>query len=200
VAPGRFLRDNAFLVAAVALPGLVVLFFLLATGIPSLTVDPPRYDVVIRGFHQWDGGHARVGYDVNVRNGRIEIIVRALEPNGYSRKPALFLFDHRTLSTSEIPVSLEGSAEPADLPRTIVVDVEGGRRISPDERAPDGYVVQQRAYHNSGLMGDVFGMHRYTPGLVLTKGGRTIEIKLPTPFEQTYEAYLVGWVIDDRVQ
>ena len=137
---------------------------------------------------------------MNVRDGRIEIIVRPLEPNGYSRRPALFLFDHRTLSTRELPVSLEGSADPADLPRTVVVDVEGGRKVRPDERAPDGYVVQQRAYHSTGLMGDVFGMHRYTPGLFLVKNGRSIEIRLPEPFEQTSEAYLVGWVVDDRAR
>jgi hypothetical protein len=44
---GRFVRDNPFLAAAVALPLVVVLFFLLSAALPRWTV-PPRYDVLLR--------------------------------------------------------------------------------------------------------------------------------------------------------
>jgi hypothetical protein len=44
---GRFVRDNPFLAAAVALPLVVVLFFLLSAALPRWTV-PPRYDLLLR--------------------------------------------------------------------------------------------------------------------------------------------------------
>jgi len=43
---GRF-RDHPLLAAAVALPLVVVLFFLLSAALPPWTV-PPRYDVLLR--------------------------------------------------------------------------------------------------------------------------------------------------------
>src|SRR6188474_2962219 len=45
----RFVRQNAFLVAAVALPLVVIIFFLLAAAIPRWTVAPPAFDLVLRG-------------------------------------------------------------------------------------------------------------------------------------------------------
>ncbi len=42
----RFVRDNAFLIAAVALPLVVVGFFLLFTAIPRWTVPPPQHDLL----------------------------------------------------------------------------------------------------------------------------------------------------------
>ena len=47
---GRFLRENAFLAAAVCLPLLVVVFFVLASIIPRWLVAPPAYDYRRRLF------------------------------------------------------------------------------------------------------------------------------------------------------
>ena len=42
---GRFIRDNAFMVAAIALPVLVAGLFILASAVPRWTVPPPSYDL-----------------------------------------------------------------------------------------------------------------------------------------------------------
>src|SRR6478735_3199762 len=64
----RFLRDNAFLVAAGLLPVLVVGFFLLATAIPRWTVPPPAYDLIVKGYKPYSGDiRLKVSYDLDVR-------------------------------------------------------------------------------------------------------------------------------------
>ena len=46
-------RSSAFLIAAVALPILVVGVFLVASAVPRWTVAPPAYDLLFRA----DGGY-----------------------------------------------------------------------------------------------------------------------------------------------
>jgi hypothetical protein len=191
----RLLRDNAFLVAAVLLPALVVGFFLLATAVPQWTVGPPDYDAVLRGVRPWDANRPRIAFDVAVRDGRVEITARALEPNGYSQWPVMFLFDHRTLKTREIPLNLPDHLSPGDPPQTIVVDVARGRTIRAQAEAPDGYTLQSGQYRNPGLLGDVFGMRSYDARVSLVNGGRRIPVTLPPPFEQQTSVTFVGWVL-----
>src|SRR4026207_414357 len=72
---GRFVRRNAFLVAAVALPLVVVIFFLLAAAIPRWTVAPPDFDLVLRGT-SYEQPAPRVSLEFDVRDGRVQATVR----------------------------------------------------------------------------------------------------------------------------
>ena len=62
---GRLVRDNAFLIAAAALPVLVVALFLLSTAIPRWTVPPPAYDVLLRTSDEDASDLVRLDLDVD---------------------------------------------------------------------------------------------------------------------------------------
>src|SRR5262249_46684933 len=179
---GRVLRDNAFLVAAVLLPLLVIAFFLLAMAIPKWTVPPPAYDLIVKSYKPYEGSsQSKVAYELDVRDGRLQLTVRPLPTEQYQQKPVLFLVDHRTQDAKMIP--LTHTETRPDAPQTTGVDPVPGRRLLPDAKAPDGYTVEQRQYRGGGLLTDVFGMHSYETGLQLVNRGRVIPIALPQPYE-----------------
>jgi hypothetical protein len=197
----RFLRDNAFLVAAGVLPLLVVAFFVLSTTIPRWTVPPPGYDLVLRAegviYVSW---LPNVVVDYRVRDRQVEAVVRQAPPNSYHPQSALFLFDHRTMSVQEIPVDLPTDLSEKDPPRTIVVTALSGRRIVADAKAPDGYAFENRSSGGPGLVGEVFGMSRYEATAALVNRGRVVRLQLPAKFRYPASMYAVGWILEDTAR
>jgi len=198
---GRFLRDNAFLVAAVSLPLVVVAFFLLSTAIPRWTVPPPAYDLLLRAsdVYNFNQTNPRVT-DFNVRDGRVEATIRAVPANGYQSRTALFLFDHATMTAREIPVDLPDKLVlvEADPPRTVVVATPPGRVLA-QAKAPDGYQLETRSQRGPGIVGELFGMHRYNSDTALTNRGRVVPLTLPGPYQNQYVSSVtaVGWLVPE---
>lgn len=196
----RFVRDNAFVAAAIALPVVVGAFFFLATTIPRFTVPPPDYDLVLRASRPYDGTRSGVLVDFAVRDGRVEATIRPpAPPNAYAEPVGLLLFDHETMTVREIPLEIPTHMAEGEPPRTIVVEALSGRRVSPQAAAPDGYALQNRSGGRPGLVGDLFGMGGYRQIAVLTNRGRMVELDLPGPYRSPYQAplYHVGWVVDE---
>src|SRR2546426_5054839 len=135
---GRFLRENAFLVAAVTLPVVVVAFFLLATAIPRWTVPPPAYDLLISASDN-NQTNRRITVDFGVRDGKVEATFRPLLAGSYGQPSKLFLWDHTTMSVREVTVELPDNLVEGDPPRVIVVDALAGRQALAIAKAPDGY-------------------------------------------------------------
>jgi len=193
---GRFLRDNAFLVAAFALPVAVVLLFVLASAIPRWTVPPPAYDLVLRAAGQYDPAR-RISVEFTVRDGRVEAIVRPLPSHGYPQIGSLVLLEHSTMTAREIPVSLPATMAENDPPQTIVVEALAGRRVLAQSKAPDGYEFDVRTRRGPGLVGDLFGMNRYDQAPTLVNRGRVVPIVLPSAAPYQAPVYSVGWLVDE---
>jgi hypothetical protein len=192
----RFVRENAFLVAAISLPLVVVGFFLVASVIPRWLVPPPAYDLILESSNYYDQNRPRVLVDFRVRDGRVQAVVRPVPPSSVSIPPApkLFLFDHQSMRLREIPFEppeLQES-EPA---KTVTVDALAGRHVITDIKAPDGYELQTRNRHSAGIVGDLFGMRDYDERIALVNGGRVIAVELP---QHHYRHALspVGWIVD----
>jgi hypothetical protein len=176
------------------LPVLVVGFFLLATAIPRWTVPPPAYDLIVKGYKPYSGDYRlKVSYDLDVRDGRLQLTVRPLATEQYQNKPVLFLVDHRTQNAREIPLTLRET--PPDAPETTLLDPVPGRTLLDGAKSPDGYTLESRPYHSTGLLGDLFGMHSYQAGMVLLNRGRLIPVALPEPFDS--QVYFVAWVSNE---
>jgi hypothetical protein len=198
--PDGFLRRNAFLVAAVALPALVAALFLVASAIPQWTVPPPAYDLVLRVARPYDAARPKVAVDFAVRDGRVEATVRPAPDNVYVQSWALLLFDHEAATLREIPLDeLPASMAGDDEARTIVLRALDGRRVSPQPAAPDGYELRTRTSGGTGLIGDVFGMGRYRQNTALVNRGRVVRLDLPSPYGDPYQSpvFAVGWVLDE---
>jgi hypothetical protein len=197
---GRFLRDNAFLVAAVSLPVLVVAFFLLSTAVPRWLVPPPAYDLLLRSGRPYEPAGPRIAVDFYVRDGRVEAVVRPVPANAYSQLPALWLFDHTSMRVRQIPLDLPVNLAEGDPPATVIVKALAGRRVSAETHAPDGYQLKTRSYGGSGLVGDLFGMHPYDQSVALVHKGRVVPLVMPPPYEYQTAVYSVGWLVDERAR
>jgi len=194
-AVGRFVRQNAFLVAAVSLPVVVVVFFLLAAAIPRWTVPPPAYDLVLRGS-SYDQPVQRVTVEFDVRDGRVEATVRAVPANMYPSRATLFLFDHRTMKVSRIAVEVPDMKE-GELPRTFVVPALAKLHVLATATAPDGYELKFRSSGGTGIVGDLFGMGHHDRNVSLVNRGRVVSVALPPPYEYYSPVAALGWVITD---
>ena len=198
-AQGGFLRNNAFLVAAVALPVVVVLFFLLATAIPRWTVPPPAYDLVLRVGKPYEQPRPQVTVEFKVDAGRLQAIVRPVQKDQYAQQWALFRFDHQTQNLQEIPVRIPDTL-PSDSPaQTIVVDALAGQRILDQAKAPDGYEMRtEMSRGGGGLMGDLFGMRGYDQSVALVNRGRVVKLPLPSGYQYLSPVNAIGWLTDAR--
>ena len=191
-----FLRANAFLVAAAALPLAVVGLFLLAAAIPRWTVAPPRYDLLLRASGPYDRTPPRVAVDFNVRNGLVEATVRALPGDGYPQPSTLFLFDHQTLQVRTIPFDIPHITENT-LPMTVPVEALRGVTILDRPVAPDGYTFESRINRGPGIVGELFGMNRYDSRAALVNGGRVVPIGALSSSAYHSPFSALGWVISD---
>lgn len=196
---GRFLRDNAFMVAAFALPAVVVLLFLVASAVPRWTVPPPAYDLLLRTAGRHDPAR-RISVEFTVRDGRVEAIVRPVPITGYPQVASLVLVDHETLNGREIPVPLPMTMAEGDPPQTIVVEALAGRRVVAQGRAPDGYEFDVRTRRGPGLVGDIFGMNRYDQRPSVVNNGRVVPIVLPTGATSYNPVDAVGWLVDGEAR
>lgn len=190
----RILRDNAFLIAAVALPAVVVALFLLASAVPRWTVADPAYDLLVRVGGPYDQTLPKVAVDFNVRDGRVEAVVRGLHVNGYPQLASLFVIDHHTLNVQPVTFELPRDLKEGDEPRIIAIELPRGQRVTPGSRMPDGYELDTRSGRGGGLVGDIFGMNRYQPDTVLVNKGRVIAITLPSPYRYQSPATALGWL------
>jgi hypothetical protein len=193
---GGFLRDNLFLVAAGALPLVVVLFFVASTVVPAWLVDPPAYDLVLTVTGPYDRNAPDVAVTFEVRDGQVVAVSRPAKPNSYPQPVALFVLDHASLSLREIPVPrpdfeplVEGA--PAPVERTVVMDL-AARRATAGAVAPDGYALGASSRGSTGLIGEVFGMRRsrYSPRLV--KDSRVVAFDLPSGYAS--DVAVVAWL------
>src|SRR5262245_18751592 len=199
--PSSFVRDNAFIVAAVALPVVVGAFFMVASAIPRFTVAGPAYDLVLRAGRPYDTAPSKVSVDFNVRDGRVEATVRSVpKEQGYVQRWGLLYLDHNTMAVREIPLDLPTSLEPGEETRTVAIDALSKVLVSAQTTAPDGYKLENTTSGSPGIVGDLFGIGRYRQGAALVNRGRIIRVELPSPYEEPYQSmpFAIGWVTEGQ--
>lgn len=192
---GRFLRDNAFLGAAVALPVLVIGVFLLLTAIPKWSVPPPRHDLLLY-TSDYDRSSPGVIVDLFVRDGTLQARFTQSPKDYYPPRVRLWRFDHSTLGAREVPIDVPSSITNSDPGTPIVVDALRGQRIVTDTKAPDGYEVRTPDHGSPGVIGDLFGMRRYDRSLAIVNRGRVVPIEIPTVNRYSTPVFL-GWLIEE---
>ncbi len=202
-----FFRENPTIAFGLGLPLLLVVAFLLISGIPALLVDPPRYDVV----YVTDYYNNQNGVQISVVNQNIQVVYQG-STLGY-QKPRLWRYSPKTGAVKEIALMLppgltppgqktattgQNNAMPREAAKLTTIEVPdlAGVTIDSSSIAPDGYEFSAGA---NGYAGDIFtGMmfsSRYRNEAVLTKNGRSI--RLPNAGNMNYSNYtrFIGWVV-----
>ena len=195
-----FFRENPTIAFGLGLPLLLVVAFLLISGIPALLVDFPQYDVV----YATDYYNNLNGVQISVVNQKVQVVYQG-NAQGY-RSPRLWRYNPKTGAVKEIAILLppgltppgQKPATPEEAAKLTTIEVAdlAGLTIDSSSVAPDGYEFSTGA---NGYSGDMFtGMmysSRYRNEAVLTKKGRSI--RLPNAGNMNYGNYtrFIGWVV-----
>lgn len=202
-----FFRENPTIAFGLGLPLLLVVVFLLISGIPALLVEPPQYDVV----YATDYYNYPNGVQISVVDQKIQVVFQG-GAQGY-QTPRLWRYNPKTGAVKEIAIMLppgltppgqnlatpvQNIATPGEVAKLTPIDVPdlAGVTIDSSSIAPDGYEFSAGP---NGYAGDMFtGMmysSRYRNEAVLTKKGRSI--RLPNASNMNYSNYtrFIGWVV-----
>lgn len=185
-------KSHLFIVAAVALPVVVVALFVIASVVPGMRVADPQHDLVLAADTPHDRSANPVTIEVRVREGRVEADLRRAAPGTYPASTRLFLYDHQTGDVREVPIDVPAALPGEDEVRTIEIEAFRGRRIVAEGRAPDGYAFELRSGNGPGLVGEIFGVGGYRQNAVIVNDGRIIPIELPST--SIYAARAIGWL------
>jgi hypothetical protein len=195
-----FLRENPTIAFGLGLPLLLVVAFLLISGIPALLVDPPKYDVL----YATEYNNYPNGVQISVVNDKVQVVYQGSSV-GY-QKPRLWRYNPKTGGVKEIVFMLppdllprgQKPASPEEAGKITPIDVPDLAALTIDSSsvAPDGYEFN---VGRNGYSGDVFtGLFyssRYRNEAVLTKKGRSI--RLPNAGNTYYSnnTRFIGWVV-----
>lgn len=195
-----FFRENPTIAFGLGLPLLLVVVFLLISGIPALLVDPPQYDVV----YATEYNNYPNGVQISVVNQKIQVVY--LGGSAGYQKPRLWRYSPKSGGVTEIAIMLppglappgQRLASPETTANITPIDVPdlAGLTINSSSVAPDGYAFSAGP---NGYSGDVFtGLFyssRYRNEAVLTKKGRSI--RLPNAGNTYYSnnTRFIGWVV-----
>ena len=189
-------RGNAFLVAAIALPVVVVAFFLVATAVPRWTVDPPAYDLLLAVDQPSSYMQRSSTTTFEVRDGQVVAIRTPVDEQLYLPVSTLVVIDHATQTLRElavVPAAGEASS-PDEAPASFVVADLAGRAVVAGDTAPDGYRFEARPNRGPGLIGEVFGMSRGGSRFAIVKDGRVVPVDAAGRY---VNPRVVGWLTDE---
>jgi hypothetical protein len=195
-----FVRENPTIAFGLGLPLLLVVVFLLVSGIPTLLVAPPQYDVL----YATDYYNYQNGVQISVVDRKVQVIFQG--GGQASQKPRIWRYNPRTGAVQEIAVIMPAGlpqagqtpATPEEGSKTIVIKVPDleGLTVDSSSIAPDGYEFRSGSTRYPGnIFGELFYSTRYRHEAVLTKNGRSI--RLPNAVDRYYSSntQFIGWVL-----
>lgn len=196
-----YLRENPTIAFGLGLPLLLVIVFLLISGIPSLLVKSPQYDVL----YITEYGSYRNTMHISVVEQKIQVTYQGDAYNN-NQKPRLWRYNSQTGAVREIFIIFPPSRAQAgndsidseDATKITVIDVPGleGLTIDSSSIAPDGYEFNGgRDRYSRNFFGSMFYSSRSGYEAVLTKKGRSIRLPNSDGRYYSHGTQFIGWVV-----
>jgi len=195
----KFLRENPTIAFGLGLPILLVLVFLLVSGLPALMVDPPKYDVLYStGYYDYQNG-----IQISVVNKKVEVVYQGIARVG--QKPRIWRYNPKTGAVTEIAIILPaglpmaGRTPPTkeELTQSTVINVPDLEGLTVDSASisPDGYEFSAGGGYSRNVFGGLFYPSSYRYEAVLTKDGRSIRLPNVTGAYYGSNTRFIGWVV-----
>lgn len=195
-----FLRENPTIVFGLGLPLLLVVVFLLVSGIPALLVAAPQYDVLYAtGYYDYQNG-----VRISVVERQVQVTYQG-KAQGYP-KPHIWRYNPKTGAVREVAIIFPTAVISAEKKQAAGVDVLPpillevpdlkGLKVDSSSIAPDGYEFRAGSgRYSRSVFTELFYASRNRHQAVLTKSGRSI--RLPNSAEQYYSrnTRFIGWVL-----
>lgn len=199
----NFLRENPTIAFGLGLPLLLVIVFLLISGLPALLVAPPQHDVLYATNYNYYG-NSQNGIQIAVVNNNVQ--VNYLGNAQAYQYPRLWRYNPKTGAVKEIAILLppglippnqasDSNDKPLSVTPINVPDL-AGVTVDSSSLAPDGYQFStgSDAYSGRAFTG-LFYSSYYREQAELVKNGRSI--RLPNVDGAYYgnSARFIGWVV-----
>jgi len=182
------------IVASIALPLLVVVFFALASVLPGLYSTPPAHDLLLTLQGSSGAKATLVRIDLSVIDGQLKAVTHRLDNPVDDNVSRLFRYRHLTGDVTEISIPVPDNVAELKDGSVIPIPELAGLRISEKLRAPDGYEFSG-SRRGGGLMTELFRGSRNRNDVRIAKNGVIVRVRLPTPDFWYNEARFVGWVL-----
>ena len=193
MAIGKLLRENAALAIGILLPVVVVVFFLAATYVPRLLVDPPQYDFLFAQDYNYSGQQSRWRYEIDIdERSKLRIRVFLTEPDKYAPRARLFRYEHLSGNVREISLALPETAEGAEAGIIIEVPEFSSEVIDTRRVAPDGYELLEPRRGGGDFLGLFYRSTRR--GLAIGKHGAVVAVPSGNDLGY-YRARFLGWIV-----
>ncbi len=187
---GTFLKENAVLVAGIALPLMLVVLFTVARAIPEKNVPDPQYRAVyaVQSYYS--------GYTYNFKiddDGKLDVTFNAPpQDNSYTdpnqQKAKVFIFDGAKNKTEEAELDLPTMDKGTKSVKIPVTKFDTLTLASGE--APDGYKFRDESYSGSSLITELFTYRNRRIPRAIVKEGREIPLE-----NQSYGNFtFIGWV------
>ena len=195
-----FLRENPTIAFGLGLPLLLVVLFLLISGIPTLLVDPPQHDLLYATEYY----NQQEGVQISVVNQKVLVSYRGIAQG--QQIPRLWRYHSKTGAVQEIaiilPPGLRASdaktIEPGDRLISTPIDVPDleGLVVDSSSIAPDGYEFSSGSDRYSGnVFGGLFYSSRYRYQATLSKDGRSVRLPNADNYYYRQNTRFIGWVV-----
>ena len=197
MAIGKLLRENATLAVGIVLPILVVVFFLLATYIPRLLVDPPQHDFLFVQDNDYRAQPSRWRHEIDLDSQR-KLRVRAFltEPDARNYyRPRLFLYEHLEGNVREVSLpspEMAETTEGAEAGIFLEVPEFNNQVIDSRRVAPDGYELIEPRSSSGNFLGLFYRGNRR--GLAIGKNGAVVAVPSGNGVSY-YGARFLGWIV-----
>jgi len=200
----QFIKDNLAIVAAIALPLVLVLAFVLSTSVTNRMVPDPQYDFLI-ATNFYGGTNEAFYFDVVQERFKVSysypVQVNGVYQNANISRlwrvhvPAMTVEAISLVPPPKADDRADGTRVPVNIPG--VTDLH----VVTTQPAPDGYSFQQSYdYYDSNLMRDLFGTgSRGGPVSAIVRDGRAVPIRnLEGAPYSAYNARFIGWIAKDQ--
>lgn len=193
-----FVKDNFVLVIGLALPVLLMFGFIVASSIPSVVTDPPKYDLVFTVLNS-NSTHLPITLKLTVAQDgtlKAQYTRNPGENYNYSSWKKLYLYEARTQKVRELPLPYPADMEKITDTTEEIVDATRKFKLDTTLESPDGYSLSYDGYSRSGLVGDLFLGGNYSNEPRLKKGSSSVKLMSGSDRTPFYYGSIefIGWV------
>jgi len=199
----HFVRDNLAIVAAIALPLILVGVFVISTAVTNRVVDDPRFDFLM-ATNFYGGQNEAFYFDVVQNSLKISYTFPTKVNGGYQNGNIARLWRVHVPAMTVEEISLvppQRGADDADGKR-IPVEIAGvsDLRMNTSQPSPDGYVFRETYDYDNNFMIEIFGGRRNGgPVSAIVKDGRVIPVTgLGGPRYSYYNIHFIGWIAEGQ--
>ncbi len=190
-------KDNAVVLAGIALPIVIAIGFFTATQIQRAAIPPPKYAVLIEA-----GRPYQTPYSFVISDNRLVLryVPPSKEEHQDNQRSRLFLFNPKDNSVREISVPPLTEEQQKIFTTLPIEDLKNVRVSSDSLKSPDGYILDTEYRGSGNFVGEMFGSgsdRRYRASL--NKGAQKVAV--PIPYREGnyhYHTHFIAWIIPEN--